>query len=103
MNLMEVLKRECVATGLVLPDKRSALDAVAKLAAQSPALAGAGASVIADNSSIAEAIPVASAISAIAHPACMFGKHTVCSGDERMSADSALKCTPQKTIYLASS
>ena len=36
-----------------------------------------GASVIADNSSMAEAIAVASAISAIAHPACMFGKHTV--------------------------
>ncbi len=48
MKLMDVLRRECVATGLVLPDKRSALEAVARLAAQSPALGGADAANIAD-------------------------------------------------------
>ncbi len=48
MKLMDVLRGECVATGLVLPDKRAALAAVAKLAAQSPALGGADAGAIAE-------------------------------------------------------
>jgi len=48
MKLVDVLKRECVATGLVLSDKRSALEAVAKIAAQSPALAGTDVATIAD-------------------------------------------------------
>ncbi len=48
MKLMDVLRKECVATGLSLPDKRSAIEAIAKLAAQSPALAGVEAAAIAD-------------------------------------------------------
>ena len=43
-----------------------------------------------------------SAMSAIEQPADMFGRITFCSGDERMSADSAMKWTPQNTMYSAS-
>jgi hypothetical protein len=39
-----------------------------------------------------------SAMSAIVQPAFMSGSTTVWWGDERMSADSAMKCTPQKTM-----
>ena len=37
-------------------------------------------------------------MSAIEQPADMFGRITFWCGCERMSADSAMKCTPQKTM-----
>ena len=42
------------------------------------------------------------AMSAIEHPAARSGRITFCSGAVRMSADSAMKCTPQKTMNSAS-
>ena len=42
------------------------------------------------------------AMSAIEQPAARSGRMTVCSSLVRMSADSAMKCTPQKTMYGAS-
>ena len=42
------------------------------------------------------------AMSAIEHPAAIFGSNTFWSGDVRMSAVSAIKWTPQKMIHLAS-
>ena len=42
------------------------------------------------------------AMSAIEHPAARSGRITVCSSLVRMSADSAMKCTPQKMIHGAS-
>ena len=53
-------------------------------------------------SSIAASTSAVWAISAMLHPAFMCGRITTWSGAERMSADSAMKCTPQKTMYLAS-
>ena len=41
-------------------------------------------------------------MSAIEQPAERFGSVTVCSGVERMSAVSAMKCTPQNTMWSAS-
>ena len=41
-------------------------------------------------------------MSAIEHPAARSGKITFCSGAVRMSADSAMKCTPQNTMNSAS-
>ena len=41
------------------------------------------------------------AISAIEQPAARSGSTTCCCGEVRMSADSAMKCTPQKTMYSA--
>jgi hypothetical protein len=38
------------------------------------------------------------AISAMEQPAVKSGRMTICSAAVRMSADSAMKCTPQKTI-----
>jgi len=38
------------------------------------------------------------AMSAMEHPAARSGRITCCSGPVRMSADSAMKCTPQKTM-----
>jgi len=43
----------------------------------------------------------ASAISAIPQPAERSGRITARSAGVRMSADSAMKCTPQKTMYFA--
>ena len=43
-----------------------------------------------------------SAMSAIEQPALRSGRITFWSGPVRMSADSAMKCTPQKTMYSAS-
>ena len=42
------------------------------------------------------------AMSAIEQPAARSGRITACSGPVRMSADSAMKCTPQKTMNSAS-
>ncbi len=42
-----------------------------------------------------------SARSAIEHPALRSGRSTCCSGVVRMSADSAMKCTPQNTMKSA--
>ena len=42
------------------------------------------------------------AMSAIEQPAARSGRITFCSGAVKMSADSAMKCTPQKTMYSAS-
>ncbi len=42
------------------------------------------------------------AMSAIEHPAARSGSTTFWELDVRMSADSAMKCTPQKTMYSAS-
>ena len=42
------------------------------------------------------------AMSAIEHPAARSGKITFCSGAVKMSADSAMKCTPQNTMNSAS-
>ena len=42
------------------------------------------------------------AMSAIEQPAARSGRITCCCGPVRMSADSAMKCTPQKTMYSAS-
>ncbi len=42
------------------------------------------------------------AMSAIEQPAARSGSTTFCSGAVRMSADSAMKWTPQKTMYSAS-
>ena len=39
------------------------------------------------------------AMSAIEQPAARFGRTTCWWGPERMSAASAMKCTPQKTMY----
>ena len=39
------------------------------------------------------------AMSAIEHPAARLGRITCWWGAERMSALSAMKCTPQKTMY----
>ena len=41
-------------------------------------------------------------MSAIEQPAARSGSTTFCSGAVRMSADSAMKCTPQKTMNSAS-
>ena len=41
-------------------------------------------------------------MSAIEHPAAKSGKITFCSGAVKMSADSAMKCTPQNTMNSAS-
>ena len=41
-------------------------------------------------------------MSAIEQPAERFGSVTVCSGVERMSAVSAMKCTPQNTMWSTS-
>ena len=41
-------------------------------------------------------------MSAIEHPAAKSGKITFCSGPVKMSADSAMKCTPQNTMNSAS-
>jgi hypothetical protein len=38
------------------------------------------------------------AISAIEQPAARSGRTTFCSAEVRMSADSAMKCTPQNTM-----
>jgi hypothetical protein len=40
-------------------------------------------------------------MSAIAQPADRSGRIDTCSGREIMSATSAMKCTPQKTMYSA--
>ena len=40
-----------------------------------------------------------SAMSAMEQPAAMLGRITATSGGVRMSADSAMKCTPQKSTY----
>ncbi len=42
------------------------------------------------------------AMSAIEQPAARSGRTTFCCGPVRMSADSAMKCTPQKTMNSAS-
>ena len=42
------------------------------------------------------------AMSAIEQPAARSGRITFWSSAVRMSADSAMKCTPQKTMYSAS-
>ena len=42
------------------------------------------------------------AMSAIEQPAARSGRTTFCSGPVRMSADSAMKWTPQNTMYSAS-
>ncbi len=42
------------------------------------------------------------AMSAIEQPAARSGRMTFCSGEVRMSADSAMKCTPQNTMNSAS-
>ncbi len=42
------------------------------------------------------------AMSAMEHPAARSGRTTFWRGEVRMSADSAMKCTPQKTMYSAS-
>ncbi len=42
------------------------------------------------------------AMSAIEQPAARSGRTTFWSSEVRMSADSAMKCTPQKTMYSAS-
>ena len=42
------------------------------------------------------------AMSAIEQPAARSGRITCCRSEVRMSADSAMKCTPQKTMYSAS-
>ena len=42
------------------------------------------------------------AMSAIEQPAARSGRITFCSGEVRMSADSAMKCTPQNTMNSAS-
>ena len=39
------------------------------------------------------------AMSAMEQPAAMLGRITIWLGPERMSADSAMKWTPQKTMY----
>ena len=41
-------------------------------------------------------------MSAIEHPAARSGRITVWLSPVRMSADSAMKCTPQNTMYGAS-
>jgi hypothetical protein len=41
-------------------------------------------------------------MSAIEQPAARLGRITCCSGRARMSAVSAMKCTPQNTIVSAS-
>ena len=41
-------------------------------------------------------------MSAIEQPAARSGRITAWSGPVRMSADSAMKCTPQNTTYSAS-
>ncbi len=53
-------------------------------------------------SSRAASTSVASAMSAIVQPAARFGRHTTWSGPDSTSADSAMKCTPQKTMNRAS-
>jgi len=40
-------------------------------------------------------------MSAMEQPAAMSGRMAVCSGCDRMSATSAMKWTPQKTMYSA--
>ena len=42
------------------------------------------------------------AMSAMEQPAARSGRITFCSGEVKMSADSAMKCTPQKTMNSAS-
>src|SRR5262249_61545799 len=42
---------------------------------------------------------VISAMSAMEHPAFRSGRIVACPGRERMSALSAIKCTPQNTMY----
>ncbi len=42
------------------------------------------------------------AMSAIEQPAARSGSTTFCASEVRMSALSAMKCTPQKTMYSAS-
>ncbi len=42
------------------------------------------------------------AMSAIEQPAARSGSTTCWASEVRMSADSAMKCTPQKTMYSAS-
>ena len=42
------------------------------------------------------------AMSAIEHPARMFGRITLCASDGRISADSAIKWTPQNMMFFAS-
>ena len=42
------------------------------------------------------------AMSAIEQPAARSGRITFCASEVRMSALSAMKCTPQKTMYSAS-
>jgi len=70
MKLIEVLKRECVATGLVLADKRAAIEAVAKLAVQAPELAGVDGSAIADALAKREEIGTTGFGKGIAIPHC---------------------------------
>ena len=41
-------------------------------------------------------------MSAMEQPAAMSGRIATCSGRDRMSATSAMKCTPQKTMNSAS-
>ncbi|MFT7646549.1 MAG: hypothetical protein ACI8Y4_001284 [Candidatus Poriferisodalaceae bacterium] len=41
------------------------------------------------------------AMSAIEQPALRSGRITVCAGEVSTSADSAMKCTPQKTVNSA--
>ena len=41
-------------------------------------------------------------MSAIEQPAARSGSTTCCASDVKMSADSAMKCTPQNTTYSAS-
>jgi len=41
-------------------------------------------------------------MSAIEQPAARSGNMLICAGRETISATSAMKCTPQKTMYSAS-
>ncbi len=41
-------------------------------------------------------------MSAMEQPAARSGRMEICSGRDRMSATSAMKCTPQNTMYSAS-
>ena len=57
-------------------------------------------SPMATNCSQQSSTCVISAMSAIEHPAFRSGRIVICPGRLSTSALSAMKCTPQKTMYL---
>ena len=61
-----------------------------------------GATPASSSASHASSTCDSAAMSAIEQPAARSGRITCCAGEVRMSADSAMKCTPQNTTYSAS-